>query len=152
MTILNVTQQEGAWNKKESVFEISIKQEGLALCGRDLTISEVIWTVFRRYAQVNELDSKLKSHGLLKRSDNHLPSKFKWRERCALYLYRGSFLRTQQEKISDLHTYFNQVLNQPEIRKTQYVFNFVGPFQIGDISPNRNTRDSWVYNEESFLA
>lgn len=46
---------------------------------RFLTTSGVSWVIFRKYIQVNDLDSKLKSHGLLRKSDGSLPSKLKWK-------------------------------------------------------------------------
>lgn len=60
--------------------------------------------------------------------------------------------RTQAEKVLDLHNYFSKVINQPDVRNSQYVHNFVGPFQIGDISPQRGTRESWNFTDDTWLT
>jgi len=104
--------------KKYARYEIHIDQEGAK------------WIIFRRYAQLFQLDKKLKKHGLLDKSDTNMPPK--------TGLKRDNSAETVSERVVAFQRYFKNVINYPAIRKSQYVYIFVGPFQLGDTRPNPN--------------
>eukprot|EP01129_Flabellula_baltica_P009993 TRINITY_DN4172_c0_g2_i1.p1 TRINITY_DN4172_c0_g2~~TRINITY_DN4172_c0_g2_i1.p1 ORF type:complete len:305 (-),score=77.88 TRINITY_DN4172_c0_g2_i1:36-950(-) len=79
------------------------------------------WTIFRRWKSVQSLDKKLKKKGLLS---------------PGIFMIKP---KKNEKVIEKLQTYFDEILSDDEIASSKKVFNFLGPFQIGDIKPNVST-------------
>jgi len=83
------------------------------------------WTIFRRYTQFEQLDGKLKKKGVLPKSDKSLPKGKRPKTQT-----KELFLEERQKGIQD---YMDTILCSGEMKNTQYAYNFLGPFQIGDL-------------------
>lgn len=118
MTIVDVqlhTEGAGLFCKKYAVYEIDVVQDG------------VTWKIFRRYSQFFDLDRQYKSKGYLKKDDNQLPAK--------TGLYRDNTNEAMAMRCVALQKYFNNVINRNDIRILQCTYEFIGPFQVGDVKP-----------------
>eukprot|EP01129_Flabellula_baltica_P004430 TRINITY_DN1537_c0_g1_i5.p1 TRINITY_DN1537_c0_g1~~TRINITY_DN1537_c0_g1_i5.p1 ORF type:complete len:552 (+),score=121.33 TRINITY_DN1537_c0_g1_i5:276-1931(+) len=86
------------------------------------------WTIYRRYNSFLQLDSKLRKKGLISKDDTSFPIRHKPKK-----MLKEQFL---SERYAQLNEYLhNTILGNPDIVQSEYLFNFLGPFQIGDIKP-----------------
>lgn len=101
--------------KKYAVFEVFVVQ------------GETSWTIFRRYSQFHDLDSRLKKIGLLARSDPTLPGK--------TGVKRQNDDESVLDRMTGLQAYMDKIVSQMPYRANEAVYNLVMPVQIGDIKP-----------------
>lgn len=106
----------GMFCKKYAVFEIFCVQ------GTDIT-----WTIFRRYSQLAELDTKLKKIGILPKSDTTLPAK--------TGVKRQNDDESVLDRMAGIQTYLDKIISQMPYKATEAVYNVIMPVQIGDIKP-----------------
>jgi len=71
------------------------------------------WTIFRRFAQFEKLDTKLKSKNLLNRFENIFPKK-----------------SAAEGNYNVLQTYLTTVMGNPSIGASPYLHNFLEPLQV----------------------
>lgn len=85
------------------------------------------WIIFRRFSQFDELDKKLRSRKLI-RSDIRLPEK--------TGMKRATDAAFIQSRISAMEGYLNTVLAILDVRNSEPIHNFLGPFQLKDVRNN----------------
>jgi hypothetical protein len=123
------------WNYKVQFVGVERRKEHSRTMGKSKFLVYIIdvhaedkqWTIYRRYSSFFNLDQKLKKKGLLKTSDDTLVA------RKSIKMKKRKYL---QKRYLKLKNYLSvTILGDPKIHQSQYTFNFLGPFQIGDIKP-----------------
>jgi len=86
------------------------------------------WTIYRRYNQFEQIDGKIKKKGVIPKGDKTLPKAKRPKTQA-----KESFL---EEREKGLQVYLDTVICGDVLKNTQYAYNFLGPFQIGDDKNN----------------